>query len=550
MDKKAIKWIQKSLGSLTLPVMGLTLANALVAVMALLFALACRSVLDGASQGAVAALWQRALVLLGVVVAYLLLRLGCNLLTEVLRARLGMRLQDILLQGLFAKDYPGISGYHSGELMNHLFSDVPVVVDGALGIPPTLVNLGVRLVGAIGLLVWLGQWPVLIFLAGGFVIIGVFTLLRRHFKDYHLKAQVAEDGLRSFFQEAVENILAIKCFGIAEKMAAEGSAYQRVYVRAHLKRRGLSVAAGLAMDFLFNTGYCFALVVGSLGVLKGWPGMSYGTMLAVLQLVGQIQSPLAGLSGLLPRYYTTIASAERLMALSAISEEISAVEGPEPLALKAVVLSRLSFGYPGKASLLKAVDLRVNPGDRIALTGASGGGKTTLFLLMMGVFLPQKGHVGFETDEGWLDAGPRTRGLPAWVPQGNFLLSGTLRRNLCLLCGEVSEKVLWGALETACADAFVHRLPLGMNTVVGERGVGLSEGQIQRIAIARAVLSDAPVLLLDEATSALDEETEAAVLRNLQGLGRTCVIVTHRPAALAICNRRVRLENGRLWENE
>ena len=197
--------------------------------------------------------------------------------------------------------------------------------------------------------------------------------------------------------------------------------------------------------------------------------------------------------------------------------------------------------------MLKNVGIEVEKGDFVSLTGISGGGKSTLFLLLLGAYSPDSGSVSFLSDGGSFSAGRETRPLFAYVPQGNLLFSGTIYENISFLNDNAGEDEVRGAAEIACAMEFIDALPDGMNTRVGENGFGLSEGQAQRIAVARAILGGAPILLLDEATSALDEQTEARLLKNISALdGKTVIIVTHRPAALKICTKHLLLKDGNI----
>ena len=191
--------------------------------------------------------------------------------------------------------------------------------------------------------------------------------------------------------------------------------------------------------------------------------------------------------------------------------------------------------------------ISINKGDFAAITGISGIGKSTLLKLLLGVIYPESGNITLKLNDSEEIADKSTRNLFSYVPQGNLLLSGTLRENITFMCEDKTDEEICRAIELSCADEFVNDLPDGLETVIGERGLGLSEGQVQRIAIARAILHNAPVLLLDEATSALDEATEERLLRNLRDLdNRTCIIITHKPAALNVCNKEIRIENGKI----
>ena len=259
------------------------------------------------------------------------------------------------------------------------------------------------------------------------------------------------------------------------------------------------------------------------------------------------------MSGLLPQYYNMLASAERILELTRLPDE-----SRQPDALPADTLYRrlqslqvqeVFFAYDADAPVLTGASLSVHKGEFVGLAGFSGIGKSTLFKLLLGFYAPSDGRLYAALDEEEIVLGGDTRCLFAYVPQQNLLLSGTVRENIAFCCGDVTDETVWAAAETACVADAIRHLPEGLDTVLGERGAGLSEGQLQRLAIARAVLSGAPILLLDEVTSSLDEDTEVAVLRNLRALpGRTCLCISHRPAALAVCDRVLRLEGGRFVE--
>lgn len=201
--------------------------------------------------------------------------------------------------------------------------------------------------------------------------------------------------------------------------------------------------------------------------------------------------------------------------------------------------------------ILDNTSLKVNKGDFVAITGISGIGKSTLLKLLLGVFNVKGGNIELKLQNGVLPVDKHTRKLFSYVPQGNMLLSGTIRDNLTFINTNASESEIEEAVRISCADEFINELPDGLNTVIGEKGMGLSEGQVQRLAIARSMLSESPVLLLDEATSALDEETEKKFLTNLKKLKDvTCIIVSHKKAALEICNKYVRIENSKIISEE
>lgn len=344
----------------------------------------------------------------------------------------------------------------------------------------------------------------------------------------------------------MENMRLIKASDLEVKMENQAESCQAEHMKAQLHRRTYSITSNAGMNFIFQMGYLYALVWGGLKISSH--AMSYGTLTAILQLVGQIQTPFSSMSGVLQKLYGMLSSAERLEELFNLEDEKGEDLVNTYHEFQEMQLRNLNFSYD-RMDVLKDVNFTVKSGDFIALTGLSGGGKSTLFLLMLGIYQPLEGSIQFQFENGVEAAGKRTRKLFAYVPQGNTLFSGTLRENIAMFAENSTEEQIWHAAEVACVKEFIAEQPEGLDTVIGERGVGLSEGQAQRIAVARAILSGAPILLLDEATSALDGETEKRLLENIAALkNKTCIIVTHRKAALAICNRCLNLENGKIEE--
>lgn len=553
-DTHTLLWLYRLSKGQRLRIFLLMVSNGLFSASFIWFALICRQLIDAAVAHNREVLIEQAVYLLGVVMLQLCMRIFCNSMLEFVKCRLDISMKQYVVDKMLKKDYQSISEYHSGELLNRLFSDVQVITDGITGMLPNLVNIVTRLLMAVGVMVIMDPMFTLIFLVSGVLIFFVTIFFRRKMKSLHKEVQQKQGIVRSFLQEMLESLLIVKVFGLEGYMKDEMRKRQEDYFGIQMKRRTFSIWANAGIHFVFRLGYLYALCWGAFGIYHRT--LSYGSLTAMLQMVGQIQTPFSSLSGFLPQFYSILASSERLMELEQINDEV--MEEPIEVhevynCLETIEFQQVQFSY-GRNPVLIDSSFKVNKGDFVAITGLSGGGKSTMFLLMLGAYHPNGGKICIKLmRNGESDVvlpGTGSRRLFAYVPQGNYLFSGTVRENITMLKPSASDDEVWKALEYACADEFIRDIPDGLDTAVGEHGFGFSEGQVQRLAIARALLGGAPILLLDEATSALDEPTEAKVLQNIAELReKTCFIVTHRRAALSICNKILQIEDGRIREN-
>ena len=632
------------------------------------FALACRAVIDQAVAGNIDGLLASAAVLAGVIIAQLVLRLAINSTQERIRARFALELRKSMLDSIFAARFGNILRFHSGELSNRMFSDVQVVSNGMTTIIPSFVSMLMQLVFAIAVLALISPPMVALFAAAALLSFVLARTLRGRLKALHKIVQEKEGAVRVFLQEALEHQLVIRSFGAQPATSARADTLQEAHFTAQMRRRGYSIAANASFSFFFNALYAVALTWCAFELLHGV--MSYGTLMAVLQLVARIQAPVSSLSGMLPQLYQTLASAERLMEVA----ELPHSEGCLPVTaeefyqrLSGVRMRDLAFSYSGAeaedaasvgglkaedgpacaeqekakgastpiggareedgaASLdgpdtlesapnrcvevidsscdageaegnaasaggmetpsgeepvsLTCADVFVPKGSFVVVEGPSGSGKSTLFKLLLGAY--DADGFAYELSEGAATSAAAAPDAPAssvatgapltnvpasafavpacfasqvppgafaYVPQDNFLFAGSIRENVAFAASDATDDQVKRACEVACAWDFVEELPLGLDTMIGEHGQGLSQGQLQRLAIARAVCSGAPIMVLDEVTSALDDATEAAVLANIASLpGKTIFVAAHRAKAREFATMRLHVEDGVLTE--
>lgn len=542
-------WLRTLVHGYTSAFFLLLAGSALQAGVTIGYALIIRQVINAAARDNLDGTKIWLLALAALVTVQLLLRAGCRYLEERTYARIEAVLRVRMFAALLRSRYPSVNAVHTGEWLSRIAADGKVVTDGVVSLIPNAISLAFRLLLAFIVLVWFDWTFAPVLLAAAVLFVLLTFMMRGKLKRLHGKVQQKDADMRSFLQERMGGLVVIKAFNARPLTLEQAKKSGTGWYLARLRQRVASVLASAGMTFLYNSGYVYTLARCSRNLLNH--AMDFGTVSLVLQLIVQIQAPLSAISGLLPQYYSLITSAQRLMEIEQLPQEPPAL--PDDVLARhlqgasAVSLQGVSFAYDEDTPVLQQTDCTVALGKFTVLTGASGIGKSTLFALLLGILEPQQGCVLLQTKDGHLPLDATTRALFAYVPQGNGLFSGSVRDNLKFAAPDASEQQIQQALQTCCAKEFVDALPDGLDTVLGENGSGLSEGQAQRIALARAVLSAAPILLLDESTGALDAETERKVLRNLRGLTeRTVLLISHREAALELCDVHLHLQDGKM----
>ena len=547
MKKTPLLWILRKIRRRIPAIVVLTAAQVGQALFLVLFALGSRGVIDSAVSGERpdfirACIWQ-GMIILGILVTLALMRF----LRDRLQTDLERDWKQELLHGLLHGEYAEVSSYHSAELLNRLNNDVNNVNDGVLTVVPETASMVTRLIAAVVVLGALDLRFTLLIAAAGLLVIGMTAIMRRHLKDLNKRVSEENGKVSAFLQEIMEKLLMVQAMNVSDEVESRSDVLLESRYRVQRKRRTISVLSNTAVSVMFYGAGFLALVWCSVRMLLGQ--MSFGSLTAVIQLVNQVQAPFVNLSGVMPKYIAMVASAERLMELEAIQgEPVSSIDDPGHIYAQMTDIGAedLHFSYD-RDKILTGATFRLPKGSFAVITGPSGIGKSTLLKLLLGVFHPDRGGLHLNCAQNRLPLDRSTRELFAYVPQGNLLLSGTLRENLTIVRPQATEEEIRNAVYVSAMEDYLPQLPLGLDTPIGESGAGLSEGQAQRLAIARAVLGGAPVLLLDECTSALDAETEQKVLQRLKNLpDRTCIAVTHRPAAIELCDWRLEVHDGKI----
>ena len=541
-NKTTLKWIYARIKKYLPLITAVSVVTALSACTGVGIALVTKQIFDIATKDSQGSILFAGLILFIIIAAQVLLSAVQSFLSAYAGGKLTVNIRHYLFSVLLKKKYSSLSAYHSGDLLNRFTSDTETVVSNSVTIIPSITSIVTKIVTGIGAMLILNPYLAVIILLLGIAVPAIGRVINKRYKQLHKDCQKTEGKTRAFLQECFENIVVIKSFVSEAPFKTRLGFFMDENFKIKMRRTSISVLMHICLYSFFTVGYYAVLVWGAGGISAG--SLTYGTLMAFLQLISQLRAPLQNVSGIMPKYYAALASAERLMELEESDDERAALEESKMKSLKAdfrrLEINDLCFSYGGDR-ILENCSFAAEKGRIIALTGESGSGKSTLFKIILGLYEPQSGSI---TVNGETEVNSSVRGLFSYVPQGNMVLSGTIKDNITLCNSDIDEEKIIKAAKAAEIYDYIVSLQDGFDTVLSERGAGLSEGQLQRISIARALLADAPVLLLDEATSALDEATETKVLDNIKNMtDKTVLFITHRNTSLKVCDRIVRVED-------
>ena len=453
---------------------------------------------------------------------------------------------DIFEKMLLTRLEPLMS-YHTGDLLTRWSSDASVISDGVLNWLPDLLIAIVRFLSALGIVLYYDPLFALLAIAGMPVSLLMSKTLLSRMQSRNLESAALNAKMMGFHQESFSNIQTIKAFDLIPLYVKRLHEYQKEYLQLQKKYQKLGILSSVFLSFI---GLLVSYSCYGLGIYRVWSGtISYGTMTLFLSLSGTLTCTLNTLVGMVPSAINITTSSGRLMDIIKMPrEDHSAAPKIDAFYQKnkqdglSISLQDIQYAYAHGDTVFEHTDLVIEPDQIIALIGPSGEGKTTMLRILLALLEPQSGSLSIQNAKDasvFVDYSPAIRRLFSYVPQGNAMFSGTIAQNMRNVKPDATDEEIITCLKTACAWDFVHKLPDGIYSTIGERGRGFSEGQVQRLSIARALLKKAPFLLLDEATSALDTVTEHRLLQNImqKRAAGSCIVTTHRPTVLTICDK-------------
>lgn len=543
-NKGHLVWIYKQGKGFKRYTLGFLLISFISMVITLVSSIAGKYVVDAATGFDTDAFWVYLALMLGTTVFTIALSFFSALFASFVGEKFAFGIRSKMFDRVQRSSWYEVSKFHSADMLSRLTGDINTLANSIISVVPTAVVAAIELVIVAGILIYYD--PVMAII--GFIVgpLGVIagTVYRRKFVKYQKRLRESESEYYSFFQETLANLSITKAFQLENSNNAEFENIRSKRLSLVMKSSRLGALMAVFMRLIYNIGYVAAFSWCAYRLSQPGSDYTYGTMTLFLSLVAVLQGTIKDLGSIIPQMFSTIVAARRIREITDIKTEDYSGESDIPSKV-GLCVENVSFTYESE-KILDGVTFSVKPSERVGVVGSSGAGKTTFIRILLSLVEPDCGKAYYTADGKEEKISPASRRLISYVPQGNTLLSGSIKSNLLTADKNATDEMLWRALETACADEFVRNCPQGIDTVLSEKAGGISEGQAQRIAIARAILRNRPVLILDEATSALDEETESMIFEKLtQNTDKTCFIITHRKSMLKYCDTILRIEpNG------
>lgn len=534
-NKENVKWLVKVGKGFRKYVFGFLFINFISMVITLLSSVAGKYVVDAATGYGMGSFKTYILLMAATTLVTIVISYFSTLFSSYVGEKFAFSIRAKMFDKVQRSRWLSVSRFHSADVLSRLTGDINSIAAAIISIVPTIVVAGIEFLIVLAILLYYDPTMAFIGLVVGPLGVVAGAIFRRRFVIYQKRLRESESEYYSFFQETLSNLTVTKAFQLEDDNNQIISDLRKRRLKLVMKSSRLSSLMHIVIKIIYNMGYVAAFSWCAYRLANPADNYTYGTMTLFLSLVAVLQNTIKSMGGIFPLMLSTIVSAKRVREITEILPEESKGKKDIPNAV-GIELLDVCFTYE-KEEVLHNINLRIAPGRRVGVVGSSGAGKTTFIRLLLGLIEPDSGKVVYVADGEKEEVSADSRRFISFVPQGNTLLSGTIRSNLLVGNKDATEGQLWSALEMAEAADFVRKSSDGLDTVLSEKAGGLSEGQAQRIAIARALLRNRPVLILDEAASALDEATEKKIFKKLtRETDKTCFIITHRRSMLEYCD--------------
>lgn len=541
---KKLKWIYHNCKFTTPIIISLIIIGSIISLSSVGKSLATRYLIDSSTIGNSKDI-KKWVIILGIL---LLLSITLSIIQTLVNTycyeKLKNKMQEKLYNNIIISKWKNITKYHSVDLLTRISNDVNTICNVIVNILPEIISLSVMLIASFIALLSISKPMSILAIVMFPVLILLSKIYGKKLQYFYIELQKKESKYSKFLQESFNNILIVKSFCLEKSRKETLKEIQDDKLKFSMKKSLFGSVSNGFLSFSSLIGYFAVLVWGSMNLNNNVA--TFGSLTAMLQLFSSVQAPIYGLSSSLPKIISAFGAVNRLKEIEDVEHEEYNTTNYSLDSQSCINIKDLSFSYDNERQILDNINLTINPGETIGLIGPSGEGKTTVIRLLLSLIYANNGSININNEP----LNTSHRQLISYVPQGNTLFSGTIRENLTLNNSNITEDEIRAALKTACALDFVENLKYKLDTVIGERGMGISEGQAQRLCIARAFLKKSPILILDESTSSLDSNTEKNILSSINNIENkpTCIIITHRPSALSICNKIYKLEDSILKE--